>query len=108
MSLEAAARRSGSPKECEHRRVPEAFPVQTLSSTSSCLRSVGNRIPLTENISIWVGISVSEWFFGAYINDTYLFIDSLAENSKQEDSCNGRSQVTGNGLDVIKELPTLR
>jgi hypothetical protein len=36
-----------------------------------------------------------------------LFIDSLAENGKQEDSCNGRPQVTGDRLDVIKELPTL-
>lgn len=41
------------------------------------------------------------------MNDTYRLIDSLAENSKQEDSCDGWSQVAGDGLDVIEELPTL-
>lgn len=40
-------------------------------------------------------------------NDTYLFIDSLAENSQQEDSPNGWPQVAGDRLDVIKELSTL-
>lgn len=38
---------------------------------------------------------------------TYLLIYSLAEDGKQEDSSNGRSQVAGNRLNVIKELPAL-
>ena len=41
------------------------------------------------------------------IRDTYRLIDSLAENSKQEDCCDGWSQVTGDGLDVVEELSTL-
>lgn len=40
-------------------------------------------------------------------NATYVLIDSLAENSKQEDRCDGGSQVTGDGLDVVEELPAL-
>lgn len=46
--------------------------------------------------------------FRLHTNATYVLIDSLAEDSKQEDSCDGGSQVTGDGLDVIEELPTLR
>lgn len=38
---------------------------------------------------------------------TCLLIYSLAEDGKQEDSSNGRSQVAGNRLNVIKELPAL-
>lgn len=38
---------------------------------------------------------------------TYLLIDPLAEDAKQEDSSNGRSQIAGNWLNIIKELPTL-
>ena len=41
------------------------------------------------------------------ILDTYWLIDSLAEDSKQEDCCDGWSQVTGDGLDVVEELSTL-
>lgn len=41
------------------------------------------------------------------ILDTYRLIDSLAEDSKQEDCCDGWSQVTGDGLDVVEELSTL-
>lgn len=36
-----------------------------------------------------------------------MLIDSLAEDSEQEDSGDGGSQVTGDGLDVVEELPTL-
>lgn len=50
---------------------------------------------------------MADWFFWTWENDTYWLIDSLAENSKHKDSCNGWSQVTGDGLDVVKELPTL-
>lgn len=37
----------------------------------------------------------------------HLLIDSLAEDGQEEDGGNGRSQVTGDGLDVVKELPAL-
>lgn len=38
----------------------------------------------------------------------HLLIDSLAEDGQEEDGGNGRTQVTGDGLDVVKELPALR
>lgn len=38
---------------------------------------------------------------------THWFIDSLAENGEGEDSGNGRSQITGDGLNVVEELAAL-
>lgn len=40
-------------------------------------------------------------------NLTHRFIDSLAENGQCEDGSDGWSQITGNGLNVVKELPAL-
>lgn len=54
-----------------------------------------------------MGTSVPEWLFWTCQNDTYWLSGSLPENSKEEYSCDGWSQVTGDGLDVIEELPTL-
>lgn len=38
---------------------------------------------------------------------THWFIDSLAENGEDEDSSNRWSQITGDGLNVVEELPAL-
>lgn len=39
--------------------------------------------------------------------ETHRLIDPFAEDGKHEDGRNGRREVAGDGLDVIKELATL-
>lgn len=99
-----------NPKGCIPRRVPEGFAIKTFSSTSISAWDLWEIESLPYRIwcSRWSrDTSVSEWLFRTCKNETYRLIGSLPENSKQEDSCNGWSQVTGNRLDVIEELPTL-
>lgn len=108
MSSEPAARSRGGSKRMWTQKSPWRLSHTNLQRhIYSCLRSLRNRIPPVQNTQLQVGISVSGWLFRTCINDTYRLADSLPENSKQEDSCNGWSQVTGNRLDVIEELPTL-
>ena len=46
-------------------------------------------------------------FLGSCRVTTHCLVDTFAEDGKNEDSCNGWSQVTGDGLDVIEELAAL-
>lgn len=39
--------------------------------------------------------------------ETHRLIDTFAEDGEHEDRCNGRCEVAGDGLDVVKELTTL-
>lgn len=39
--------------------------------------------------------------------ETHRLIDTFAEDGKHEDSCDGRREVAGDRLDVVKELTTL-
>lgn len=38
---------------------------------------------------------------------THCLVDAFAEDGENKDSCDRRSQVTGDGLDVIEELAAL-
>ena len=90
------------------RRVPrslEDFPYKSSPAPSFLLKISGSRIPPKEYTNPDGNFCAQMTFLN--IHDTYGLIDSLAENSKQEDCCDGWSQITGDGLDVVEELSAL-